>query len=219
MIKAVFFDLWSTLVFNDTEIHPVTKVCKVLHWNILINDFFALHNKSRMSVEKISIKEGFRDFLKQNNVPFTEEQLEDIVYIWTNLVDDIGVYPDTFEILEYCYEHEGLKVGLISGTDQSSFEQADKRHSLSDYLDYVIVSYAEGFTKPDEEFYNIILERTRFKPEEILMVGDSEDMDIVPAKKLGMKTCHINRWDKKSETADFEVNTLAEVKNVVASLL
>jgi FMN phosphatase YigB (HAD superfamily) len=49
----------------------------------------------------------------------------------------------------------------------------------------------------------------RIKPYEALMVGDTPEIDIVPPKKLGMKTALLCRKEKK---------TVKEADHVIASL-
>jgi putative hydrolase of the HAD superfamily len=48
-----------------------------------------------------------------------------------------------------------------------------------------------GILKPDPEAFKIVLRKTRLKPSQHLFVGDSDVKEIIPAKKLGFRTCYV----------------------------
>ncbi len=59
-----------------------------------------------------------------------------------------------------------------------------------DAFDYALVTTYENMhaTKPHKAYYEEILQRIDCPPEAALMVGDSWDMDIVPAAQVGLHT-------------------------------
>lgn len=72
-----------------------------------------------------------------------------------------------------------------------------------------------GLKKPDAKAFRAVLERTGVFPEETVMVGDSLENDILPAKALGMKTVLIDRAGKFDGFADPEIikiKSLEELK-------
>ena len=75
--------------------------------------------------------------------------------------------------------------------------------------------------KPDLRIFRIALERADCKPEEAVMVGDRIDNDIIPAKKIGMKTVWIKQGFGKyykpnsaEDKPDQTINTLNEVTDL-----
>lgn len=61
----------------------------------------------------------------------------------------------------------------------------------------MIASAEEGVSKPDPRIFEIALGRADCKAEHAVMIGDRIDNDVVPAKKMGMKTVWIRqgrRW-------------------------
>jgi HAD superfamily hydrolase (TIGR01549 family) len=75
-----------------------------------------------------------------------------------------------------------------------------------------------GFSKPDPQLFQFVLERARCRPDEALMVGDRLDNDIIPAKRLGLRTARIRvGWYREveprnqEEQPDYEVNSLIEL--------
>ncbi|MDI6860626.1 MAG: HAD family hydrolase [Caldisericia bacterium] len=63
--------------------------------------------------------------------------------------------------------------------------------NLSD-INFSLVTTMENmhYAKPNVEYYIEILEKLNSKPEDSIMIGDDLEMDILPAKKLGIKTVH-----------------------------
>lgn len=53
-----------------------------------------------------------------------------------------------------------------------------------------------GMTKPSPRPFKMVLDYTKLPAENHLMVGDRLEVDLIPAKKLGMKTCLV--WHVKS---------------------
>ena len=83
------------------------------------------------------------------------------------------------------------------------------------YIDLVVASAEEGVSKPDRRIFEIALQRASCRPESAVMIGDRIDNDIVPAKKMGMKTVWIKQgfgkyWQIRGEEekADYEVHDL-----------
>ena len=77
---------------------------------------------------------------------------------------------------------------------------------------------AEG----DKRIFEIALERANCKPENAVMIGDRVDNDIVPAKKMGMKTIWIKQgfgkyWQIRGEyeQADYVVDNLNEIIEIL----
>lgn len=60
---------------------------------------------------------------------------------------------------------------------------------LPSVFEEFVTSEVVGVTKPHEKGFQYILEKTGLPPQTHLMIGDREAVDLVPAKKLGMKTC------------------------------
>ncbi|MEK7165447.1 MAG: HAD family hydrolase [Patescibacteria group bacterium] len=77
----------------------------------------------------------------------------------------------------------------------------------------MVTSETVGFTKPNPQGFQYILDKTKLPPSSHLMIGDREIVDLVPAKKLGMKTCLV--WsDKKSVIADITLKTVYELSSL-----
>lgn len=58
---------------------------------------------------------------------------------------------------------------------------------------HIIASENYDVRKPSMEFYQLGIQKTGCQPSEILYIGDSLELDIYPAKALGIHTCLIDR--------------------------
>ena len=81
---------------------------------------------------------------------------------------------------------QGYKVAILS--DQWPFsKQAYVLKKYYKIFSPVIVSCDVKVRKPNLKIYKIILEKLKFKPQEIIFI-DNQEWNLKPAKKLGMKT-------------------------------
>jgi len=60
--------------------------------------------------------------------------------------------------------------------------------------------------------FDELIKKYNFKPEQIVTIGDQEESDIIPAKKLGIKTIYIN--NKKSKIADVSIKNLENLESI-----
>lgn len=78
----------------------------------------------------------------------------------------------------------------------------------------MVTSEVVGVTKPHPDGFVYILKKTGLHPAQHLMIGDREQVDIVPAKQLGMKTCLV--WSKKkSDVANVTLPTIYDLGRVL----
>lgn len=85
----------------------------------------------------------------------------------------------------------------------------------ADTFEEMVTSETVGVTKPNEAGFRYILEKTQFSPRQHLMIGDRETVDLVPAKKLGMRTCLV--WSKdRSQIADVTLPTVYDLGKIVS---
>jgi len=71
-----------------------------------------------------------------------------------------------------------------------------------------------GTVKPDPIVFEKILEYTGLPASQHLMIGDRVEVDLVPAKKLGMKTCLA--WSKSNDpSVDVSISEVYDIVNLV----
>ena len=88
---------------------------------------------------------------------------------------------------------------------------------LKDLFTQVIESAVVGIRKPDPRIFQMGVEAMGLQPEEVLVVGDSLEKDIAPARQIGCKTAWLEGegWTPRKETpilSDWTLHTIKEVK-------
>ena len=103
---------------------------------------------------------------------------------------------------------------LVNGVQESTLESLGVLGLSTDRFIEIITSEIVGENKPSEKGFRYILDKTGLPPDQHLMIGDREAVDLVPAKNLGMKTCLV--WsDAPSPVADFTIPTVYDVGNII----
>lgn len=111
------------------------------------------------------------------------------------------LYPQTKEILEQLGPE--YKLGIIAN-QLPGLEERLKDFGILDYFSAIFSSADLGLVKPDPAIFRLALQKTNCLPHQAIMIGDRLDNDIVPAKRIGMKTI----WIKQG------FSRLAQVKNL-----
>lgn len=70
--------------------------------------------------------------------------------------------------------------------------------------------------KPDPQFFIWLLDKIKKSPSEAIMVGDSLEVDIMPAKSLGIKTILISAI--KSDLPDWSVSDFPKAADILLKL-
>lgn len=91
---------------------------------------------------------------------------------------------------------------------------------LNDLFSHVIESAVVGIRKPDARIFQLGVEAMGLHPEEVLVVGDSLEKDIAPARQLGCKTAWLEGegWTPRKDTPILSDWTLHTIKDVKATL-
>ena len=86
------------------------------------------------------------------------------------------------------------------------------------YFNKIVESAIVGVRKPDPAIFGLGMEALNFRPEEVVVIGDSHRKDIVPAMTLGCQTIWIkgSGWEEESLSleADTVIYEFSELKNI-----
>jgi putative hydrolase of the HAD superfamily len=209
MIKAIVFDLWNTLAYNEDP-NPVIELKERFH----ISDIKLIEN----AVEKQefpSLRELLIKFCEFFSIPQDPALLEELEKRFTMGIRTAKLFDDVLPAMKEL--RPKYKLGIISNTDQFS-AQAIARTGLFKYFDAQCLSCDIGLIKPDKEMFALMAERLDLRPDEILMIGDNISDDLMPSSSLGFQTLLIRREGKfpKSHTEAGEhkdtITTLKELK-------
>ncbi len=117
------------------------------------------------------------------------------------------------------YLSEKYYVGVASNSELAQQEKRLRKAEMLPFIKNIFTSEEIGFAKPSQGFFEACKkDLPQFEKEEIVLIGDSITADIEGAKNFGFKTCWFNFAkvpDAKCGTADYIVNKLSEIKNIL----
>ena len=102
-------------------------------------------------------------------------------------------------------------------SDGELMAQALDKVGMRRYLRHFFTSRELGVEKPDLEFFREIVRRIGVEPEECVMVGNSYEKDIAPAKAVGMRTIWLSGNEAKEDhlAADFVIHSMGELEGAI----
>jgi len=97
-------------------------------------------------------------------------------------------------------------LSIVTDTSRKTTERALKAYGIRlDCFHVIVCGDDVAKIKPDKEAFRVLLKKVECKPQDILFIGDREDIDLDPAKELGMKTALI---EEGHSSVDMLINSL-----------
>lgn len=219
MIRAIFFDMGGTLDGDG------------LHWQ---DRFSALYRSFGVEITRETFDEAERRANRDETIASSGFQQMIQLYVKWQLAH-LGLTNPRLERdlvsgfiaparkaaaanvkLLGALKERGFELGVVSN-GCGNVEKLCADFGYAPFLSVVVDSRCVGLFKPDPAIFVHAAERLGRAPREILMVGDSFDRDIRPAKQIGMKTA----WLEGVETRpcpdpaliDLRLGTLADLRN------
>ncbi len=208
MIKAVFFDLYNTLIRYDPsreevhakalkDLHPDIKpemLCRPLsaaddyiYREMAITPWSQLTDQQKMQ----KMAEYERIVLREAGIEPSEEAVKRLLETARRFKSRMVLYDDVIPSFT-AVRDRGLVLGLISNAEQSAYQLIGEL-GLKAWLQIIVTSYESGFNKPDPQIFRVALERAGLKAAEAVYIGYQYRIDIVGAKSAGMKAILIDR--------------------------
>ena len=200
-MKWIFFDLGATLV-DESDVYKSRCEYAINQLNIEPEEFMnRVYEEAKVSPTPI------RTAAKAYGVTLPE---------WDNSLEKL--YDSAYGVLSAL--HGRYKLGIIANQSLGTQERIDK-WGIGQFFDVVIASAEAGCAKPDPGIFTMALRKAGCKAEDAVMIGDRLDNDIIPAKKLGMKTVWVRQGyaiyqniDDESKRPDLIVDTIEELKGL-----
>lgn len=222
MIKAVFFDLFFTLIIPEYEKEN--------------NEFdilsLSVHEWEKYAEDELLYRERALGLIKfemeiiekiVSRIPFqiSNIQKEEVLAarrrrMKAALQNVSGEILNTLERLK----ERNFKIGLISNADVIDCKYWSQSQ-LSSYFDAVVFSCNVGSLKPDKRIYELAMKKLEVFPNECLFVGDGGSNELYGARLTGMKTVFTEALENKSDDkrnsimkyADYYIKQFSEVLN------
>ncbi|MBI4298257.1 MAG: HAD family hydrolase [Chloroflexi bacterium] len=230
-IKAVIFDVYSTLFLNDlrSTLGTFAKICSRQNLPVDAETLWKLWKPVEMEFRTNRTNLENQD----DNPPFKSYETawtECFQQIYDGLgegdasaatkivIQDMGSrrpFAETFQALQAIQPR--IRTAVLSNADDAYLLPLLQRHDLQ--FEAVLSSESVGAYKPHPRPFLKILEKLSLAPAEAFYVGDHLFDDVLGASKVGMVTVWINRngapQDPSLPTPDHTIKNLMELLELI----
>ncbi|MDI9644264.1 MAG: HAD family hydrolase [Candidatus Verstraetearchaeota archaeon] len=116
-------------------------------------------------------------------------------------LEAIEAYDGIPELLTYLKTNR-FALGVVTNARRVNAEMRLEKAGLRRFFDAVVTADDTEQIKPDPRHLEVAIGRLGVIPEETIFVGDSIEMDIKAAKRLGMKTAYAKYGDCSNDHKD-----------------
>lgn len=224
MIKAVFFDLFFTLILPDygeenTEFDILNLTRQ--EWEKYAEDA-ELYRERALGLVKAD-REIIDKIVEKLPLEVSDIQKEQLLFVRTLRMKSAlqNVSEKILDVLKRV-KGQGILLGLISNADVIDCKHW-KDSPLYSLFDDAVFSCNVGILKPNRQIYELAMEHLNVLPEECLFVGDGGSAELFGAKSVGMKTVFSEVLEVKSEEnrnkiikyADYHISDITELLKCV----
>ena len=203
MIRAVLFDLDDTLIDHrgaqedalrawlGERFGPSTQAL----WDTVaerhLRDW-----RARTITYGEQRRRRLRDFLPAVGIAYAEPELDEIFAGYLREYSAVWrAFPDSAPALS---DLSAAGIGLAVLTNGTAVQQAKKldRTGLSRYFGHRVFTPDDlGVAKPDPAAFRLVCAKWGMRPDEVLSIGDRHELDVLPARRAGLRAAHLDRHD------------------------
>jgi putative hydrolase of the HAD superfamily len=232
MIKAVFFDLYNTLVRYDPPREEtlsavlirsgISRSARELRRPMVAGDeyFYAEGSHKGMSQrteeEKQALWAKYQVIvLKEALIEPKPELIKAILADMQKTKYELVLYDDVLPAFT-SLQAQGMALGLISNIDKDVTPLMDKL-GITHWLKVIMTSQEAGVSKPHPGIFHEAVKRAGVANHEVLFVGDQYQIDVMGARGAGLKGLLLDRGGFFDEITSAEkIQNLNEVESHLA---
>ncbi len=182
VIKAITFDLWGTILDNETKYNEYhTKLSDY------IIDKLGLKYFQNMFVENMDKKQ----FLDDVKILFGEIESKYAEKLLNKQIKTFKIYSDVKYIFELQKKYD-IKIGIISNASFRTFELLKNWKDLKKF-DSITISYEYETKKPNKEIFEISAKKLKVPLKNIIHIGDNFIDDFDGPKKQKINSILLDR--------------------------
>ena len=222
--SAVFFDAGGTLVdakpsfpelfarVLQREGYDVAADTISAHWQIVFDRFKAAGEAEELWTTSDERSREFwhgvyRLFLDEIGLP--TEELVDVVYRAFTDRRNYGLYDDVLPALETLRE-AGLRLGIVSNFERW-LDALLEDCGVRSLFEVRVISGFEGVEKPDPAIFRLALDRAGVDAARAVYVGDLPELDIAPARLVGMYPVLLDRRGRHADAEGVRITSMADL--------
>jgi 2-haloalkanoic acid dehalogenase type II len=222
MIRAVVFDLYGTLVTGDVRVkgegldEALSRILREANYEVYYQEFEA----ARHMVFFIDYPRGRADtpkrfytkVLERLEIPLDPKLVDKLARKATKL-ERVRLYEDAAPTVN-AIKCRGIRTAVLTTVPSWLFRHVLAHNGMK--IDFICTAKEARAVKPNPQIYRTVLREFGVRPNEALMVGDTPEIDIIPPKKLGMKTALLCRKEEKTvKEADHIITSLKQILEII----
>jgi len=246
-IKAVTFDLWDTIVDDDSD-EPKRKAqalrSKYEERRHIVWQALNTHQQIDTAEVKLAFDvadAAFNNVWKSHFINWTVAERVDVILRGLgrtlpdedrqSVIDDLGrmevdIYPDAIPGIREALEDLAgrYKLAIVSDaivTPGTGLRDLLERHGLKQYFTAFAFSDEVGHSKPHRSMFDAAAEQLGVAVEEMVHIGDRDHNDVKGPHALGMKAVLFTATrsdDKDTTTADAICERHANLAGIIDAL-
>jgi len=240
-VKAVTFDLWETLLFEEDGSDLERRAIRCNRLTQLLNRFglavsveeveaalketvsamMKIWDKNR-DVPHLDVIRIFFKYASRGRLSLKSEWLNELSKAYVSPLFEVPPYlnPDADEVLEWLMK-EKKQAGIICNTGMTP--GAELRRFLSQagvakYFRVMVFSNEVGVRKPDRRIFSLTARALNAKRREIVHVGDNLKTDVWGAKSAGFWAVHLSGTEGRDKIAESDPESLVSLSRNLGSL-
>lgn len=201
MVKNIVFDLGNVLLKFNPE-----KIIKVYQKNLkeeIYNNIFDSKEWVMLDRGEISSQYATKKFIEK--MPDHEKIIREIMNSWDDYLKPIDENLNLLKELS----KSPFNLYVLSNFHKDAFKKVSNKYNFFDYFTGMVISYQENTVKPEEDIYQILIDRFNLNPNITLFIDDKRE-NIKQAEKMGFKTIHFNDSIKLSKSIYEHINKSKE---------
>lgn len=231
-IKGLLFDYGGTIDSNG------------MHWAEVI---WLAYQEAGLPIEKSVFREAYvhgERTLARNPIVKPHHTFRDMMLLkmglqldWLKACQAIseawGTEPMKEQLAAYCYKYASRSIDkarpvikqlsmqyplVLVSNFYGNIAAVLTDFGLDTFFRTIIESAVVGVRKPDPEIFRMGVEALHLQPNDVVVIGDSYDKDIVPARSVGCHTIWLKSigWEAYTgnETADIVIEDFGALTNV-----
>ncbi len=182
----IIFDLGGVII--ESAFEPFSKEIEALY-NVDKNKVYKLLHELQNPYfsGRINEKEFWKTFSKKLNIKNDWKKFKTIMFSFYHL------NPEVFKLIKKLKRRK-YKLALLTNVSKEWLWFTLKKYPFTKIFDAIVASYMYKSGKPsmskfkeENKLYHIVVEKLKTYPNECIFI-DNKKPNIIPAKKLGMKT-------------------------------
>ena len=199
MIKAIFFDLFFTLIvpaYGKTN-NEFSILNLSVDWYEQFAENDMLYRERALGLVKTEV-EIIDKIISLIPFEVTTIQKEQVLYAREERMKNAlkKVSQEILDVLQKL-KSMNIKLGLISNADRIDCKYWNQS-PLFQYFNDAVFSCDVALLKPDRQIYELAMQRMNVSPEQCLFVGDGGSSELLGAKYAGMGTVFSEMLETKN---------------------